>query len=163
MTLMDCSLPSSSVHGISQARILEWVAISFSRGSFWPRDWTQVSCIVSRCFTVWVTREVQWPIFGSITNIRMPTGSLGWFVLWRLQFGSRLTLRREEIDWISYSVIQCARASQRTSMHTLKWAHEWWALAYFCFMRSYCEWKEHCTWRREFLVLAFLLASCDLI
>ena len=48
---MDCSLPGFSVHGIFQARILEWVAISFSRGSSWPRDWTQVSHIVSRCFT----------------------------------------------------------------------------------------------------------------
>ena len=37
---MDCSLPGFSVHGIFQARILEWIAISFSRGSFWPRDWT---------------------------------------------------------------------------------------------------------------------------
>ena len=42
---MDCSPPSSSVHGISQARILEWLAISFSRGSFWPRDWICVSFI----------------------------------------------------------------------------------------------------------------------
>ena len=42
---MDCSLPGSSVHGILQARILEWVAISFSRGSSWPRDQTCVSCI----------------------------------------------------------------------------------------------------------------------
>ena len=42
---MDCSLPSSSVHGISQARILEWVAISSSGGSSWPRDGTQISCI----------------------------------------------------------------------------------------------------------------------
>ena len=40
---LDCSPPDSSVHGISQARILEWVAISFSRGSSWPRDWTHVS------------------------------------------------------------------------------------------------------------------------
>ena len=40
---MDCSLPGSSVHGILQARILEWVAISFSRGSSQPRDWTLVS------------------------------------------------------------------------------------------------------------------------
>ena len=55
---MDCSLPSSSIHGILQARILEWVAISFSRGSSRPRDWTQVSCIIGRCFTVWATREV---------------------------------------------------------------------------------------------------------
>ena len=43
---VDCSLPGFSVHGISQARILEWTAISYSRGSFWPRDWTQVSGIV---------------------------------------------------------------------------------------------------------------------
>ena len=42
---MDCSLPSSSVHGILQARILHWVAISFSRGSSRPRDRTLVSCI----------------------------------------------------------------------------------------------------------------------
>ena len=55
---MDCSLPGSFIHGIFQARVLEWVAISFSRGSSWPRDWTQVSLIESRCFTVWATREV---------------------------------------------------------------------------------------------------------
>ena len=41
----DCSPSGSSVHGILQARILEWVAISFSRGSSWPRDWTFISCI----------------------------------------------------------------------------------------------------------------------
>ena len=56
---MDCSLPGSSIHGIFQARVLEWVAIAFSRGSSWPRDWTQVSHIAGRCFTVWATREVQ--------------------------------------------------------------------------------------------------------
>ena len=47
---MDSSLPDSSVHGLSQARILEWVAISFSRVSSQPRDQTQVSCIVGRRF-----------------------------------------------------------------------------------------------------------------
>ena len=47
---MDCSLPGSSVHGIFQARVLEWVAISFSRGSSQPRDQTWVSLIVGRCF-----------------------------------------------------------------------------------------------------------------
>ena len=55
---VDISSPGSSVHGISQARILEWVAIPFSRGSSWPRDWTWVSCIVGRRFTVWTTRKV---------------------------------------------------------------------------------------------------------
>ena len=48
----DCSLPGFSVHGIFQARVLEWVAISFSKGSSWPRDRTQVSCIAGRCFTL---------------------------------------------------------------------------------------------------------------
>ena len=52
---MDCSLPGSSVHGIFQARILEWVAVSFSRRSSRPRDGTQVSRTVGRRFTVWAT------------------------------------------------------------------------------------------------------------
>ena len=41
---MDCALPGSSMHGISQTVILEWIAISYSRGSSWPRDWTCISC-----------------------------------------------------------------------------------------------------------------------
>ena len=53
---MDCSLPRSSVHGIFQARVLKWIAISFSRGSY--RDWISVSPVVGRHFTAWVTREV---------------------------------------------------------------------------------------------------------
>ena len=56
---MDCSLPGSSVHGIFQARVLEWVAISFSRESSWPRDRTQVSSIAGRFFTIGATREAQ--------------------------------------------------------------------------------------------------------
>ena len=54
---MDCNLPGSSDHGISQARILEWVAVPFSRGSSQSRDQTQVSLIAGRFFTVWATRE----------------------------------------------------------------------------------------------------------
>ena len=54
---MDYSLPGSSAHGILQARILEWVAISFSRGSFQPRNRTRVSCTVGRFFTDWAMRE----------------------------------------------------------------------------------------------------------
>ena len=56
---MGCSPPGSSVHGNLQARILEWVAISFSRGSSQPRDGTQVSRIAGRCFTLWATRETS--------------------------------------------------------------------------------------------------------
>ena len=53
--LMDYSLPGFSVHEISQVRILKWVAISFSRGSSWPRDPTWVSCITGRFFTVLIS------------------------------------------------------------------------------------------------------------
>ena len=56
---MDCSLPDSSVDRLLQARILEWVAISSSRGSSLPRDQTQVSCIAGRFFTIWATRDAQ--------------------------------------------------------------------------------------------------------
>ena len=52
-------LASSSVHGISQARVLQWAAISSSRGTFWPRDWTCVSCIGRQAVYRWVTREAH--------------------------------------------------------------------------------------------------------
>ena len=52
-------LPGSSVHGILQASILEWVANPFSRGSSWPRDWTRVYCTAGGFFTIWATREAQ--------------------------------------------------------------------------------------------------------
>ena len=56
---MDCSPPGSSVHGILQARIVEWVAYPFSRASSQPKDWTQVFCIAGGFFTSWATREAH--------------------------------------------------------------------------------------------------------
>ena len=56
---MDYSLPGSSAHGNPQTLILEWVAISFPRESFWPRDWTRVSHIAGRFITIWATRYIQ--------------------------------------------------------------------------------------------------------
>ena len=54
---MDRNLPGSSVYGIFQVRVLEWVALSFSRGSSQPMDRIRVSLIAGRCFTFWATRE----------------------------------------------------------------------------------------------------------
>ena len=54
---MNYSLPGSSVHGILQARMLEWVAIPFSSGSSRARDWTWVSCTAGRFFTIWAMKE----------------------------------------------------------------------------------------------------------
>ena len=57
---MDCSLPSSSVHRILQARILEWVATPSSRGYSQPRNWTCLSCITGGFLIVWTTMEALW-------------------------------------------------------------------------------------------------------
>ena len=54
---MDCSLPGFTVHGLLQARILEWVATPFCRGSPQPRGRTGVSCVAGRFFTIWATRR----------------------------------------------------------------------------------------------------------
>ena len=69
---MDCSLTGFCVHGIFQARILEWAAISFSRRSSQPRDWTRVSHIVGRCFLQ--KRGAHSDFRGSVT----PTAGVLW-------------------------------------------------------------------------------------
>ena len=68
---MGCSLPGSSVHGILQARILEWVAISSSRGSSWSRDQIQVSCIAGKLFTIWATGEVYNAVYNTLPFITL--------------------------------------------------------------------------------------------
>ena len=78
---MDSSLPGSSIHGIFQARVLKWLAISFSRGSSWPRDWTQVSCIASRCVTIWAPRHTNqsstvWSLLALGLMLLLPSVSL---------------------------------------------------------------------------------------
>ena len=100
VTPWTSSLPGSSVHRILQARILEWVAISFSRGSSWPRDWTWISCIEGRFFYLlnpqWspaplpecklecfcsAHREIIWPIPSTNTyskKKRLTHPSKGW-------------------------------------------------------------------------------------
>ena len=59
---VDCSLPTSSVHGILQAKILEWVPILFSRGSSQPRDRTWVCYMAGIFFTIWDTKEAHTPL-----------------------------------------------------------------------------------------------------
>ena len=69
---MDCSLPRYSIHGIFQAIVLKWAAISFSRGSSRPRDGTWVSCLVDRRFTIWATNDQylhQWWMSIWVTNV----------------------------------------------------------------------------------------------
>ena len=74
---MDCSPPGSSVHGISQERILAWVAISFSRGFFWPRDQTHISCIGRQILYHWASREAWWRRKWQPTPVFLPGESHG--------------------------------------------------------------------------------------
>ena len=60
------------MHEMSQARILEWIAIPFCKGSSQPRGWTQVSRIAGRVFIIWATREAHKPqYFGDFYNVSM--------------------------------------------------------------------------------------------
>ena len=96
---MDYNPPGSSIHAILQARVLEWVAISFSEGSSWPRDQTRVSHIVGRRFTIWATAYVinlsHWKLLFNF-NLRWRIWSLllTVFVYFALDFvcGSSITL-----------------------------------------------------------------------
>ena len=72
---LDCSLPSSSVHGIFQARLLEWVTISSSRGSSQPRDQTRVSWTTGGFFTTWAIEEAASLTF-KIQGCRLPRGHI---------------------------------------------------------------------------------------
>ena len=58
---LDCSPPGSSVHGILQARILDWISISSPRGSSQPWDWARVSCLAGRIFHRWATGDLNGP------------------------------------------------------------------------------------------------------
>ena len=69
----DWSPPGPSVHGIPQARILEWVAISFSRGFSWPRDWTRVFCTCRHILPGWAAREAPMQFISTIYNISPST------------------------------------------------------------------------------------------
>ena len=89
---MDCDPPGSFVHGISQARILEWVAVSFSRGSSQYRDRTRVSCIF------YIARE----FFTS----ELPVKSLNWFLdYWKT--GCNLPLKYNAKWWLGRSIAWC--------------------------------------------------------
>ena len=111
---VDCSLPGFSVHGILQARILEWLAISFSRGSSWFRDQTCVSCIADRLFTTEPMGQPQG--YKSGTNkekslLRQTArnecpGELTDLPNLKGQMGSRQTLRQQAV-WVSGGQLWC--------------------------------------------------------
>ena len=103
---MDCSTPGSSVHEISQARVLEWVAISFSRGSFPLRDRTQVSHIAGRFFTIWDTREAhinaKWDLNSPFVDSPRPMWALN-ILLKHLTKEKDIRIARYMLFWWPFS------------------------------------------------------------
>ena len=77
---MDCSPTGSSDHGIFQTRILQWVAISFSRGYSQPKDWTWVSFTAGRFFIVWATREAPMSTYQKVI-FSFPSSKLVYYTL----------------------------------------------------------------------------------
>ena len=99
---MDCSPPGSSVRGILQARILEWVAMPFSRGSSLPRDWTQGVCIAGRLFITEPSGKPLWhkAVLGTHEGVRFHGKKhLKLKMQLRLQIPYQLPLRRGDY-WI---------------------------------------------------------------
>ena len=102
-TVADCSLPGSSVHGISQARILGWVAISSSGGSSPPRDRIHVSSICRRFFTSKPTGKLWLLCFNLISNVAEASPSdVSWWtqmILFQLVMKHCLALRKHQPNW----------------------------------------------------------------
>ena len=114
---VDCSLPGSSIHGIVQARILEWVAISFSRGSSQLGDWTRVSCIAGRHFNLWATRETL--VLSLLQPKLMSLISAHYFHIYisfstplqkylRLSFRTLLKLTKDNVTYLNNLTQTCA-------------------------------------------------------
>ena len=100
---MDCSPRGSSVHGILQAKIREWVAVPFSRGFSQPRNQTWISCIAGRLFTNWATRETPPCTVGdaksSESNVRNNGGSSFFFFFFLETLNKVDTIWRRRNVW----------------------------------------------------------------
>ena len=128
---MDCSPPGSSVHGILHARILEWLAIPFSRGSSWFRGRTQVSHIAGGFFTIWATREdlvkLKWEKdFRAVSLVPGPQWAQNqlWPWLW-LTLAQPLPCPRHkeesrDLVWLSQWQEQTQRRQEQCSLRTLQ-------------------------------------------
>ena len=110
---MDCSPPISSIHGISQARILECVAISFSRGSSQSRHQTHISCISRQILYHWATREA--PLYGCYSLKNVPLWRTTYFFAWVSKYCKRTSLKTHKTREASVSSHHIQEASLQFS------------------------------------------------
>ena len=117
---IDSSLPGSPVLGILQARTLEGVAISFSKGSSQPRDWTWVSCLVGRRFNLWATREVPHASKVMLKILQTSTWT-GNFQMFKLDFA-----KAEELEIKLPKSVGSSKKQESSRKHILLlyWLHQ---------------------------------------
>ena len=105
---LDCSPPGSSLHAILQARVLEWVANSFSRVSSWPRDRTWVSLIKGRRFNLWAAREAQmvklWYI--RIVEYYSEIRTNYWYIEFKMYYTNEVNLKGDMMYYPIYMTLQ---------------------------------------------------------
>ena len=154
----DCSPPGSSVHGILQARILEWVSMPFSRGSSQPRDWTQVSHIADRFFTMWAIQNTG--KFGKINFFRTlettkstleltkkhllkKTNCLSWEqTLWHLIYSISLSIFLALWQLEKQQLYKCSSCDIQQSLR-VRWEGNWaWNCPSHHFQKSVTIWPK---------------------
>ena len=109
-----CNPPGSSVHGILQARTLEWVAMPSSRGSSQPSDRTQGSCIAGRFFTIWATREAPRANLSLVENYSSEVPSCQ-VAVWKPTFYLSVQFLSISVSWLPFSETK----SKHNSCHSV--------------------------------------------
>ena len=149
-----------TVHGILQARILEWVAFPFSRGSSQPRDRTQVSHIAGGFFTIWATREAQEYAYPFSSESSQPTNGTGSSAL----EADSLPTELSEKPICIYIYIKCVRLYTHPHAYThtveywgLPWWLRWWRICLQCRRPEFDCWVRKTPWRRKWQPTPVLL------
>ena len=162
---MDCSLPGSSLHGILQERGLEWVAISFSRGSSRPRDRTPVSHIPGRCFNFWATREALDSILKSrditlSTKVHIVKAMVFPVVMYGCESWTVKKAERQRIDafelWCWRRLLRVPWTSRRSNQSILKEISLEYSLEGLM-LKLKCQYFDHLMQRTESLEKTLLM------
>ena len=134
---MDCSPPGSSVHRISQVRILECTVISFSRGSPQSRDWTCVSCTIGRVFTTWAIWEVLQPHKRGLRKRNRKKGGIK--IIWIIQdFFQNWRIWASGLKELHQTDERGSRVKRRTmKLHKLRDIEKLWE------RKILATWKKH--------------------
>ena len=145
-----CNPLDNTVQGILQARILEWVVVPFSRGTFQPRDWTQVFCIAGGFFTSWATREAliiqnnSSQVNGSFLFVNLENKKTLFVQIWRRCWRSKLALD----IWFTFQLGTWqpfwALPDDGSCYFSLRTSPTW-------TLKALCAWNKPCLYSRDLI------------